>query len=300
MKVNRYLISLVLVLATNITFCQNFDDLRARLETIINSQKALVGVAICGSHPKDTLSINGQKHFPLQSVFKFHIALAVLDQVAQGNFTLHQPIVITKKALLPNLYSPLREKHPNGGTFPLSKLLTHAVSMSDNVACDALLQLIGGPQKVDAFLKSKGISNFAITFNEETMQSNWDNQFKNWTTPQAATQTLLLFYQNQPQLLSAETHAFLWNMMKTTQTGTHRIKGLLPKTAVVAHKTGTSGTNNDGITAAVNDIGVVFLPNGSYFVLSVFVSQSHENEKANEKCIAEIAKTTWDFFKKRQ
>lgn len=86
--------------------------------------------------------------------------------------------------------------------------------------------------------------------------------------------------------------------MKQTETGKNRLKGQLPKGTVVAHKTGWSGTNKDGITAAVNDIGIVFLPNGRHFFISVFVTESTEDGDANEKIIADIAKVTWDYFNK--
>ena len=88
--------------------------------------------------------------------------------------------------------------------------------------------------------------------------------------------------------------------MKTnreTTTGTSRIKGQLPKETIVAHKTGFSGTNKEtGITAAVNDIGIVFLPQDEYFIISVFVTESMENMETNEKIIADIAKATYDFY----
>lgn len=296
MKTKLYFVFLLLLIAPQLTLSQNLEELRHKITTIINSKNAVVGVAISGKNPKDTLSINNDKHFPLQSVFKFHIALAVLDQVDQRKLSLDTPITISKQALLPNFWSPLKDEFPKGGTFPISKLLTYAVASSDNVACDALLQWVGGPQQVEHFLKSKGISNFAITYNEEVMQSNWDYQFKNWTTPKAAVQTLQLFYKNSPKLLSKSNHTFLWNTMKATQTGKNRLKGLLPKGVEVAHKTGTSGTNKEGITAAVNDIGIVFFPNGNYVAICVLVSQSKENEATNEKIIAEIAKTTWDYY----
>ena len=84
--------------------------------------------------------------------------------------------------------------------------------------------------------------------------------------------------------------------MKETKTGEHRLKGQLAKNTIVAHKTGSSGANKEGLTAAINDIGIVFLSNGKHFFISVFVTNSKENAETNEKIIAEIAKVTWDYF----
>ncbi|UAM99714.1 hypothetical protein K8354_07885 [Polaribacter litorisediminis] len=71
----------------------------------------------------------------------------------------------------------------------------------------------------------------------------------------------------------------------------------MPKETIVAHKTGHSGKNNHGLTGAVNNIGIVFLTDDSYFYLSVFVCDSKENDKTNQNIIVKIAKITWDYFK---
>ena len=101
----------------------------------------------------------------MQSVFKFHIALAVLSQIDQGNFSLNQKIKIEKKDLTPNLYSPIRDKYPNGTILPISKILEYTVSQSDNVGCDLLLKLIGGPQVVEEYFIKNNIKDVSIKIN---------------------------------------------------------------------------------------------------------------------------------------
>jgi beta-lactamase class A/beta-lactamase class A VEB len=129
------------------------------------------------------------------------------------------------------------------------------------------------------------------------MQNNWDLQFQNWTTPKAANKVLEAFYTNKKNRLSQKNHDFIWRIMRETSTGKNRLKGQLPQKTIVAHKTGWSGTNKTtGITAAVNDIGIVFLPNGKHFFISVFVTDSKEDFDANEQIIADIAKAAWDYF----
>ncbi|WP_245859737.1 class A beta-lactamase, subclass A2 [Spirosoma aerolatum] len=278
---------------------QNLNSVRQQIQHIVAGKKATVGIALMSDDGKDTASIYGNRHFPLQSVFKFHIALAMLSQIDQGKFSLDQPIKIQKKDLLPKLYSPIRDKYPNGTTMNLSEMLAYTVSQSDNVGCDLLLKLLGGPEAVERYIKQSGTNDISIKVNEETQQANWDLQFKNWTTPRAAVNVLQTFYVNRNKRLSTQSHDFIWTVMKGTQTGQARLKGQLPKQTIVAHKTGSSGTNKAGITAAVNDIGIVFLPNGRYYFISVFVKDSRENEDTNEKLIADIGKATWDYFMKR-
>jgi beta-lactamase class A len=234
----------------------------------------------------------------MQSVFKFHIALAVLSEIDKGNLSLKQKIEIKKEDLLPeDFWSPLRDENPNGGSFTIERLIQYSVSHSDNTACDVLIRLIGTPKTVEEYIKKSGISDIQITFNEQEMQAKWENMFQNLTTPKAASETLKIFYENKNNLLSKGSYDFFWKTNIETTTGDNRIKGQLPKRTIVAHKTGWSGTNKvTGITAAVNNIGIVFLPNGEYFIISVFVGESKENFETNEKIIADIAKATYDFY----
>jgi beta-lactamase class A/beta-lactamase class A VEB len=292
-----YLTLLLFLSITSQTFAQTTNLLREEIQRIVSTKNAVVGVSIVGNDRKNTLDINGDSRFPMQSVFKFHIALAVLSEIDKGKFSLDQKIKIEKKDLLPNLYSPLRDKYPDGARLPISEILEYTVSASDNVGCDVLLRLIGGPQAVEKYFIKNKFKDVSIKFNEEDQQSDWDLQFQNWTTPIATNKVLSSFYDNKKKLLSKNSYDFIWKAMKETETGRNRLKGHLPTGTVVAHKTGSSGTNRTtGITAAVNDIGIVFLPNGQHFFISVFVTNSKEDAATNEKIIADISKAAWEYF----
>jgi beta-lactamase class A len=299
MKRMFLLIALLLLLTTSCQTLHNKTDLlRNKIAQIVSSKNAVVGVSIIGNNGKDTISLNGDRRFPMQSVFKFHIALAVLSEIDKGKLSLDQKIEVGKDGLLPeDFWSPLRDENPNGGSFTIERLIQYSVSHSDNTACDVLIRLIGTPKTVEEYFKKNGIHEIQITFNEEDMQAKWENMFQNWTTPKAASETLEMFYENKNNLLSKGSYDFFWKTNIETTTGKNRIKGQLPEATIVAHKTGWSGTNKEtGITAAVNNIGIVFLPNGEYFIISVFVSESMENFETNEKIIADIAKATYDFY----
>ncbi|HEX2933867.1 MAG TPA: class A beta-lactamase, subclass A2 [Bacteroidales bacterium] len=294
MKRTYLLFALLLNFSILPIFAQK-NALRQKITNIIAQQHADVGVAIWGLESNDTLSINGNRHYPMQSVFKFHIAMAVLNKVDNGQLSLSQPLHITKSDLLPNTWSPLRDTYPNGNVnIPLSEILDYTASQSDNNGCDILLRLIGGPKTLQHYIDSLGIPDFSIKAGEEEMSKDWNVQFSNWTTPLSAAQALRKFYERK--MLTENSTAFLWKLMANTPTGAKRIKGGLPKDAVVAHKTGTSGSNEQGISAAVNDIGIVVLPDSSHFAICVFVSNSKVSLQNDEKVIADIAKATWDYF----
>jgi len=77
--------------------------------------------------------------------------------------------------------------------------------------------------------------------------------------------------------------------------GAKHLKGLLPAGTVVAHKTGTSGTEKR-ITAATNDIGIITLPDGRHLAIAVFLSESPADLATRERVIAEIAKAAYEKF----
>jgi beta-lactamase class A len=98
----------------------------------------------------------------------------------------------------------------------------------------------------------------------------------------------------KPNFLSKKSHAFLWKIMEQTSTGPHEIKGLLPAQIIVAHKTGRSSTNINGITAATNDIGIITLPNGKHLAIAIFISNSSADLTSRESTIAPFAKAVYD------
>lgn len=290
-------ITLIVLLISSQAYTQSIDSLRQHIKQIAASTNPVVGVSIVGNNGEDTIAVNAERHFPMQSVFKFHIALTMLYEIDKGNFSLDQKIKIQKKDLVPGIYSPIREKYPEGTTLTIAEILKYMVSQSDNIGCDVLLRLLGGPQFVENYFLNNKFKDISIKINEEVMQNNWDLQFQNWTTPKAANQVLASFYSNSQKLLSQKSHDFIWKIMRETSTGLDQLKGKLPEGTVVAHKTGWSGRNKTtGITAAVNDIGVVFLPTGQHFFISVFITDSKEDKTTDAKIIAAISKAAWDYF----
>lgn len=262
-------------------------SLKDRINQVVKDKKAKVGVAIIDMSNSQLTQINGNDDFPLQSVFKFHIAAKVLDELDKGKFNLSDKIEIKETEILENTYSPLRnELGKRGQSIRLDSLLYYMVALSDNNACDILLSRIGGPVEVNDYFKSLGFTGVKITVNEEQMHQDWETQFSNVVTPIAAAETIKRFYLRE--YLSGDAHNFLYGLMTITPTGKKRIKAGSPKNATVAHKTGTSGRNDLGISAATNDIGVVTLPGGKAFIVAIFVTDSKETDDTNEKIIAEI------------
>jgi len=287
-------IKFLFLLISTVIFAQQ-SVLDQKISTIIKGKKATVGVAVLSFEDNFRYNKNANKKLPMLSVFKFHIAAAVLDWVDQGKLSLDQKIFITKKDLLEDTWSPIREKFPNGNVeMSLDEMIYYTVAWSDNNGCDILLRLIGGTETVQKLMDSKGVKNFRIKNNEEQMHKGIQYLYENYTTPNSLAQLYKDFYQGK--ILSEKSTEYLYNIMLNTETGTNKLKEQLPK-KVIAHKTGSSGKTGN-LTVAENDSGIVTLPNGNHYSIVVFISDSAESEVVNCKMVSDISKTVWDYFNK--
>jgi beta-lactamase class A len=275
------------------------DSLKQMIRQVVQHANGTIGAAFENIETGDTLSVAGSGHFPMQSVYKFPLALAVLKQVDAGKLSLGQKLFVTKKDLRTHTWSPLREQYPRGDTaLTLDEILAVTVSRSDNNGCDILFRLLGGTAVVHRFIHDLGITDIAVAATEEEMAQEWNVQFRNWCTPLAMRNLIRMFYEGK--ILSKQCTAYLLHLLEGTTTAPKRLKGLLPAQTVVAHKTGTSDTNEQGVTAATNDAGIITLPNGQHAILVVFVSNSSAPEAEREAVIAKIAKCVWDVFGKKE
>lgn len=280
------------------TYAQTTNELRQELDKIIAGKNATVGISIKNIEDKDTLSINGNLKAPLMSVFKFHIALAVLSKVDEGKLSLSQDIFIKKKDLHEDTWSPMKEDFPNGNVnLTLDKVLRYTVSHSDNNGCDILIDLLGGTKEVQKFINKQGVKDFVIKVNEQQMRT-WKNLYVNTTTPLATTELLEKFFKGQ--ILKESTTKYLYQIMVETSRGLTWMKAGLPEGTELAHRTGISGTNDNNLRVAMNDVGIVKLPNGKHFILSVYLKDITEKKEDTEKIIADITKATWEYFTKRE
>lgn len=289
-------IGLFFLLISGIIFAQK-SVLEQKINSIIKDKKATVGISVLGFENGFRLNKNSDKKLPMQSVFKFHIAAAVLDYVEKGKLSLDQKIALNKSNLHENTWSPLREKYPNGNEgVTLSEILEFTVAKSDNNGCDIMLKLLGGTKTVQNFMNSKGVKNFQIKFNEEEMHKDWNVQYENYTTTQSAVDVLKKLYDGK--LLSKKSTDYLMQVMLSTSTGMNKIVEQLPKNTPVARKTGASGKNDAGLTGAENEIAIITLPNGKHYAIALFVSNSTESDATNCKMISDISKAVWDYFNK--
>lgn len=262
-------------------------DAVAELQAMVKPLKARVGLEAVMLDTGDSISLGGGVPYPMHSVVKFPLALSVLDRVDRGLLALDGKIRVTPEQLTPGTWSPLRDKFPKGGDFTLRELLRFSMQESDNHACDILFGLVGGPAAVQKDLERWGIKDISVKFTEAGMAADWNAQYANSARPSAMNALLKAF--DEGKVLKEESRKVLWDMMASCTTGGGRLKGLLPGTWTVAHKTGTGGSRGVIAVSAVNDAGIIVLPDGRKMALTVFVMDSADPAPACERTIASLA-----------
>ena len=267
-------------------------ELQNQIEQIASAAKGRVGVAAVVLETGDSVSLNYNERFPMQSVYKLPIAMAVLQQVEAGKIKLEQNVRVEKSDFVrKGMRSPIRDKYPNGTEASVSELLRLSVSESDGTASDVLLELVG-VEAVGKYLSELGVNEIVVADTEKALGKDQSLQYRNWASPNGAVALLRALGEGRGGF-SEENRALLLKFMTESPTGPKRLKGLLPEKTSVAQKTGTSGTIK-GVTAATNDIGIITLPNKRQLAVAVFVSDSPADEATRERVIAEIAKAIYD------
>ena len=286
-------------------------ELEKQIAEIAKEAKGKVGVAAVLLETGDSAMLNGDQQFPMQSVYKLPISMAVMEQVRLGKLELDEKIGVTRDDFVrPGMRSPLRDANPNGGEFTIRELIRLALVESDGTASDVLMRIAGGADEIQYYLTQIGINDMKVVNTEKELGMDWETQYKNWATPTGSIELLRWLWishraegsdRRETKDISKNCltgYNMIFCDMAASTTGLNRLAGLVTRVRLrdwpptVAHKTGTSGTR-DNITAATNDIGLISR-GGDGIAIAVFVSDSPADEKTREAVIAKIAKAVWD------
>jgi beta-lactamase class A len=264
-------------------------ELQTALAKIAEAAKGKVGIGAVLIETGDAAYLDRTGHYPMQSVYKLPIAMAVLKMIDDGKVRIDQEVNISPDDFVrQGFHSPIRNMNPQGTVMNVYGIMRYSISESDGTASDVLLDLAGGPTAVMEYLRSIGINDLIVADSEKSISKDWETQYRNWSTPDASIRLLRAIHVRRAGL-SEQMTTMLLQFMTETETGDRRIKRGLPDGALLAHKTGTGGTEK-GITGATNDIGIITLPNGRHILLAVYVSDSPESVAVREKVMADVAR----------
>jgi beta-lactamase class A len=301
--------------------------LEARLNAIVSRTNARTGIMAENLRTGAVARVNADTLVPLMSVVKLPIALVVLDGVDHGTWSLSTPVTLLAGDMHPRGW--LGDRYPRGGgPVKVSVLLNAMLTRSDNSSADVLARLVGGPGRVTRWLEQHGIRDLRVDRTERAMGNDWYGLAPGADTMgsaeeireiraqvsdavhDSAAQAMLLDLRDtgsaaacvqvlarlwRGELLSGAMTDTLKSILAHCRTAPHRLPGLLPKGTPIARKTGTGGMWR-GVTVAINDIGVMRLPNGDDVAIAVLVREPRGPVVRAERLIAQVARTVFDAW----
>lgn len=260
-----------------------------------------VGIAVRDLGTGETLAYNGDTLFPMASTYKVAVAGKILSLLDAGTLGLDEQLL--------RLGRPL----------PVRTLLDLMLTQSDNEATDALVARAGGPQAVHGWVQAAGIKGLRIDSNTAQLlarakvgSSGFGDEAALESSPSARARDArdmpniafamdprdtatpramddLLAGIRLGKLLKPQSTALMLSIMDRCKTGKARLRAMLPPGTPIAHKTGT-------LNGLGNDAGVITLPDGRMFAITVFVMKDYRGHAARDRIMAEAARAAYDYF----
>ncbi len=276
-------------------------SLEQKIFSILSNIEGEIGLYFEDLTDGEDFTINPDKVFPAASTIKVPLVALILKKVEDGEFGFNDSIIISEnnKVTGTGLIKDLDKSYKP----TVLDLATLAIIISDNIATNQLIDMVGGVSNVTEFCEKLGLLNTKLQrkmLDIEAMKSGKDNI----TT--AKDMGVLLKYLVKNQVVSKNVSQRLIGIMKRQQ---YRQKlpalipavssydpnvnseEILPGTVVVANKTGD-------LWKVQNDVGIFFMPNNIVYVLSIF-TKGLSDDSIGIRTISEISKIIYDEVSKK-
>jgi beta-lactamase class A len=262
--------------------------LEASLREAAGGIEGHVGVAVLHFQQNVVASLDGDRAFPLASVYKLPIAYAALQV---GGVDPGGSVAMESTDLAPgdNPFEP-------GAVVTVAALVERSLAHSDNTASDILLRLAGGPEQVTRRTQAIGAHQVRVDRTMREIFANWRGPTgpagfmeDGRDTGTAEGMVSLLAALHRGHGLSTEARRLLLDAMRAADTGPNRIRAGVPAGTTVAHKTGTLGP-------LTHDVGIITLPAGRGDVALAVLMAAEAPLAARERAIAATARAVWVHF----
>jgi beta-lactamase class A len=289
------------------------------LQELADAFPGVLGVTVRDIKTGEEVSINGDRLFPMASVYKIPIMVEVFRQIEAGRFSLEDRIELGDEHR--TLGSGALTLLSNGLKPTIKDLITLMIVLSDNEATDILLKKVGA-ENVTATMRSMGINNIRVdrptfelirdyigfmdenargkTYKEiiamsvtrqvsPEKQAEAEREFakvmKDVSSPRDMALLLEKIYKGEA---ASKESCRMMMMILGQQMFNQRLPRYLPESARMAHKTGTIGSTT-------NDAGIMFV-RGNPIAIVVFTVDKRAARGEIEERMGRLARVVYDFF----
>ncbi len=258
-----------------------YGDLAPKLERLVDNAPGEVAISVVDLHNGYTMSINGNVNLPAASTIKVPVMVEVMRQISLGKFGFYRTVSL-REGDRDCGYGSLCDA-PWGSKYTVWELLWRMITVSDNTAANMLIRLVGR-QHVNQTMQGLGLTQ---TWLGDSIHSDGDVR----TLRTSANDMMRLMGMiAEHRLVNAKACDAMLEILAGQRHNT-MIPAWLPKSLVIAHKTGT-------LHDTLNDIGIVEL-NGSPYVICVFTTHLSDLD-LGERFIRQVSLLTFRAFSQRR
>ncbi|MFZ0732513.1 MAG: serine hydrolase [Candidatus Sulfotelmatobacter sp.] len=257
-----------------------WEKLEAKIGQIDEGLDGVMGLAIEDLTTGDHYYLNEDEVFAQASSIKITVLADLYLQAQQGKLKLTDLYTVQASDLVPDS-DIMNGLTPGVTRITLRDLATMMVAVSDNSACNVLIDRVG-MQNVNAMLDSLGLTHTRLHRKMMDLEAAKEGR-ENISTPREMMTLLDAIYHGK--VLNKESTADFFKMLSTNKESF--IPRYLPPDLKVANKPGE-------LEAVRNDSGVVLVEGRPYVicVMTAFLL----NERDGEEAISNISLETWRMF----
>ena len=237
-----------------------------------------LGAAMLDTQTGAAYAYRGAERFPMCSTFKFLAAAQVLSRVDQGREQLGRRITVRASDIVP--HSPATQPRVGGLPMTVAELCEATMTLSDNAAANLLLQDLGGPSGLTAYMRSLGDDITRLDRIEPELNEATPGDSRDTTTPQAMLQSVQKIVLGAA--LSAASRAQITRWLLDNKTGDRKLRALLPAGWRVGDKTG------GGDHGSNNDVAIFWPPGRAPVLVTAYLTQTTADLPVRDRAIAEV------------
>ena len=257
---------------------REMTGLATRLAPITSGLTELTpGVYLVDLDTGDYFSLNGEETFAAASMIKVPILVAFFEDVDAGKIRLDEMLSMQESDLASG--SGEMQFHGVGTQYTALETAANMIIISDNTATNMLIRRLGGIEALNQRFREWGL--------QQTVLRNPlpDLEGTNTTSPKELSNLLARI--SEGDLISMKSRDRLLEIMQQTVNNS-LLPASLGEGATIAHKTGDIGS-------LTGDVGLVDMPNGKRYAITVMVKRPHNDALAYE-LVVQIGAVAYDYL----
>jgi beta-lactamase class A len=273
--------------------------LEASIRRTTLSVNATWGIYVKSLETGEEIAIDADRQMETMSTIKIPLMIEALEQIKAGKFSLSDKYTFVVADSQPGT-GTIQRLDP-GAVMTVKDLLTMMIIVSDNTATEVLYRMVGGPDAVNARMKTLGLT--------ATRAVNVPSK---WFPLQRGAPTTEQFYREGKAPFGLSTPREMGHLIEMMERGTlvdkpssdlmlRIMRAQLYRTRIPRYVTGYAIPHKTGdfLPYVGDDVGALEAP-GRTIILTVFTGNHFGSGEALENAIGLVAKDVADYFSFRQ